>query len=300
MRINKYIAACGVASRRKGDELIKSGKVSVNGLPVREPGLIIGEDDVVEVDGQVIRPEKKMIYIMLHKPKGYVTTASDDRGRPTVLDLTPDISERIFPVGRLDYNTSGLLIMTNDGDFANLMMHPKNHIYKTYIARVAGTVTRATAARMKKGVEIDGVKTAPALVEILKQKDRSTLLQIQIYEGRNRQIRKMCEALGHPVIELHRSAVSNLALGHLKEGHYKNLSAAEVEMLKRAARGEIKESNPERGSFRSSLIVGKQQAAEKASDRRKPDRSKWAKAEKRAGMQRKRIKDKSNKKDWKK
>ena len=247
MRINKYIAACGIASRRKGDELIQEGRVSVNGLTVLEPGLPIVEGDVVEVDGQVIRPEKKSVYIMLHKPKGYITTASDEWGRPTVLDLTSDISQRIFPIGRLDYNTSGLLILTNDGEFANLMMHPRNKIYKTYLARVSGTMMRETAERMKKGVEIDGVRTAPALVEILKQGDRSTMLQIQIYEGRNRQIRKMCEAVGHPVLELHRSAIGGLSLGHLKEGHYKNLSPKEVELLKRTALGEIRGGNPGNG-----------------------------------------------------
>lgn len=291
MRINKYIAACGIASRRKGDELIRAGNVSVNGLVVREPGLLIVEGDVVEVDGRVIRPEKKMVYIMLHKPKGYITSASDERGRPTVLDLTSDISERIFPVGRLDYNTSGLLIMTNDGDFANLMMHPRNRIYKTYLARVAGTMSRGTAEQMKKGVEIDGVRTAPALVEILKQGDRSSLLQIQIFEGRNRQIRKMCEAVGHPVLELHRSAVGSLTLGHLKEGHYKNLSPREVEMLKRAARGELRGSLPEKNDFGSPNVQepGKSQG-----------RNKWAKAEKRPRPQRRKKKGKSEKRDWKK
>lgn len=292
MRINKYIATCGVTSRRKADELIEAGKVSVNGLVVKEPGRQIVDGDVVEVEGQIVRLEKKMVYIMLNKPRGYVTTASDEKGRPTVLDLTSDISQRIFPIGRLDYNTSGLLIMTNDGEFANLMMHPRNKMYKTYLVRVSGTMTRVTAERMKHGVEIDGVRTAPALVELLKQGDRSTLLQIQIYEGRNRQIRKMCEAVGHPVLELHRHAIGNLTLGHLKEGHYKNLSPAEVEMLKRAALGEGKGNilerdrsaafRPSEKTYRSSPERAGAAFSGKASNQKpKPDKSKWAKADKR-------------------
>lgn len=235
MRINKYIAASGVASRRKADELIKAGKVKINGLVTTELGYEVEEGWVVEVEGRIVSPASRKVYIMLHKPKGFITTVKDDAGRPTVMNLVQDISERIFPIGRLDNATSGLLLMTNDGEFANLLMHPKNKIYKTYQARVLGMMTRNEAAKLARGVMIDGVRTAPAIVQILKQTDHSTVVEIKIYEGRNRQVRKMCEAVGHKVLELHRSAIGNLTMGHLKEGHYKKLKPAEVEMLRREA-----------------------------------------------------------------
>lgn len=232
MRLNKYIASAGVCSRRKADELIDAGRVKVNGLDVTEFGLQINEGDVVEVDDKVIKlSTKPPIYIMLNKPTGFVTTVSDDAGRPTVFDLLDDIDERLFPVGRLDYNTSGLLILTNDGDFSNLMMHPKNKVYKTYIVKVKGILSYYKANILRNGVIIDGVKTAPAIVDILKQGKNSTELEIKIHEGRNRQIRKMCEALGHPVMELHRAAIGDLTLGHLKIGHYKKINPSDIQAL---------------------------------------------------------------------
>ncbi len=232
MRLNKYIAASGLCSRRKADELIKAGKVKINGLSVEEMGAQVEEGSVVEVDGQVIKlSSKPPVYIMLNKPVGFITTAKDDLGRPTVFDLLPDIDERLFPVGRLDYATSGLLILTNDGEFSNLMMHPKNKIYKTYIVRVKGIMSNYKVNILRKGVIIDGRKTAPALAHIEKQGNKSTILEIKIHEGRNRQIRKMCEALGHPVIELERVAIGDLTLGHLKPGHYKKINPADIQAL---------------------------------------------------------------------
>lgn len=232
MRLNKYIASAGICSRRKADELINGGKVKINGLEVTEFGTQVNEGDVVEVEGRVIKPSTKPpVYIMLNKPVGFITTAKDDAGRPTVFDLLEDIDERLFPVGRLDYNTSGLLILTNDGDFSNLMMHPKNKVYKTYKVRVKGLLSHYKANILRNGVIIDGVKTAPAIVEIEKQGSNSTVLEIKIREGRNRQIRKMCEALGHPVMELHRSAIGDLTLGHLKVGHYKKINPSDIQAL---------------------------------------------------------------------
>ncbi|MBE6020957.1 MAG: rRNA pseudouridine synthase [Clostridiales bacterium] len=251
MRLNKYIASAGVCSRRKADELIGEGKVKVNGLEVTEFGLQINEGDVVEVDGKVIKlSTKPPMYIMLNKPVGFVTTANDDVGRPTVFDLLEDIDERLFPVGRLDYNTSGLLILTNDGDFSNLMMHPKNKVYKTYVVKVKGTLSHYKANILRSGVIIDGVKTAPAIVELIKQSSSSTVLEIKIHEGRNRQIRKMCEALGHPVIELHRAAIGDLTLGHLKVGHYKKINPSDIQALINKATKPDKKAKPANGGGR--------------------------------------------------
>ncbi len=232
MRLNKYIADSGLCSRRKADELIQEGKVKVNGLEVKEFGMQIEADALVEVNGKVIRPSTgERIYIMLNKPTGFITSVQDDRGRRTVFDLIDDMDERLFPVGRLDYNSSGLLILTNDGEFSNLMMHPKNKIYKTYLVRVKGMMTNYKANILRKGVIIDGKKTAPAMVDIIKQTDKSSLLEIKIHEGRNRQIRKMCEALGNPVIDLHRMAIGDLTLGHLKIGHYKKINPSDIQAL---------------------------------------------------------------------
>lgn len=232
MRLNKYIAASGVCSRRKADELIKAGKVKVNGLEVTEFGFQVEEGSVVEFDGRVIKPSTKPpVYIMLNKPVGFITTSNDDKGRPTVFDLLDDIDERLFSVGRLDGNSSGLLILTNDGEFSNLMMHPKNKVYKTYLVRVKGLMPNTRVNILRRGVIIDGVKTAPAIVNVEKQTNKSTILEIKIYEGRNRQIRKMCEALGYPVIDLHRTAIGDLTLGHLKLGHYKKINPDDIKAL---------------------------------------------------------------------
>lgn len=232
MRLNKYIAHSGVASRRKADELIAAGKVRINGQPAGV-GSDVKDGDVVEVNGQVIHPEKRMVYYMLNKPVGYITTVSDDHGRPTVLDLMPDIKERIYPVGRLDYNTSGLLIITNDGDLANRLMHPSKKIYKTYVATVKGMFTMANAAVLKRGVDIgDAWKTMPAEVEILRQGNASSVVKIQISEGRNHQVRRMFQTVGHDVLELERTAVGNLQMAHLKPGMFRKLSENEVRYLK--------------------------------------------------------------------
>ena len=232
MRLNKYIAHSGVASRRKADELIADGKVRINGK-IAEIGSDVKEDDVVEVNGKEIRLEKRLVYYMLNKPVGYITTVSDDHGRPTVLDLMPDIRERIYPVGRLDYNTSGLLIITNDGDLANHLMHPSKKIFKTYVATVKGLFTMANAAALKRGVDIgDQWKTLPAEVEILRQGQGNSVVRIQISEGRNHQVRRMFQAVGHDVLELERTALGNLQMAHLKPGMFRKLSENEIKYLR--------------------------------------------------------------------
>lgn len=232
MRLNKYIAQAGIASRRKADELIASGNVKINGLVVRELGTDVKEGDVVEVNGKRIEPAEKKVYIVLNKPLGYVTTSSDDKDRATVLDLVADIPERVFPVGRLDYNTSGLLIMTNDGDLAYRLTHPKHHVYKTYRALVQGVLSRERIAKLRKGVDIGGFVTSPAQVQVIKQGERSAIVEIKIYEGKNRQVRKMFAAVGNKVNTLERIAIGEIRLGRMKEGHYRKLTREEVEYLK--------------------------------------------------------------------
>ncbi len=232
MRINKYIAQAGVASRRKADELIINGNVKVNGLTLKEPGYDVTEGDVVEVNGRTIEPEDKKVYILLNKPLGYVTTVSDDKNRLTVMDLVKDVDVRVFPVGRLDYNTSGMLIMTNDGDFAYRLTHPKHQMPKTYRARVAGVLSAEKCARLRNGVDIGGFVTSKAQVNIVKGVQRSTIVDITICEGKNRQVRKMFNAVGNSVQELERIAIGDIRLGRLAAGHYRKLTKEEVEYLK--------------------------------------------------------------------
>lgn len=232
MRLNKYIAHAGIASRRKADELTINGNVKINGVSVREPGYDVKEGDVVEVNGTRIDHAEKLEYVLLNKPVGYITSVQDDKGRPVVTDLTADVDARLFPVGRLDYNTSGLLLLTNDGDLAYRLSHPKHNVTKTYRARVAGVLSGERLARLRKGVDIGGFVTSPAKVKVLKQAPRSALVEIQIHEGKNRQVRKMFAAVGNKVQELERIAIGELYLGRLKEGHYRKLTRDEIEYLK--------------------------------------------------------------------
>ena len=232
MRINKYIAQAGVASRRKADELIANGNVRVNGLILKEPGYDVVSGDVVEVNGREIEAEEKKVYLLLNKPVGYITSVSDDRDRLTVMDLVQDVDARIFPVGRLDYNTSGMLIMTNDGDFANTLSHPKHEMPKTYRALVAGVLSNEKCAKLREGVDIGGFVTSKAKVEVVKGHSRSTVVDVTIHEGKNRQVRKMFKAVGNNVQELQRIAIGDVKLGRLSEGHYRKLTTEEIEYLK--------------------------------------------------------------------
>lgn len=233
MRLNKYIAHSGVTSRRKADELIAKGQVRVNGKKA-EMGCEVQDGDVVEVSGKVIRPEKKLVYYILNKPPGYITSTDDERGRRTVMELIDSPDERIYPVGRLDYMTSGLLLMTNDGELANHIMHPSGTVVKTYVAEVKGMFRYADAEKLRRGVNIgDRRPTAPAEIEILKQSESTSTVVVKIHEGRNRQVRRMMEAVGHEVIRLERTALGNLKLGHLKTGRYRKLTENEIKYLRR-------------------------------------------------------------------
>ncbi len=238
LRLQKFLADCGIASRRGAEALIKAGRVSVNGEIIREMGVQVDEDkDIVEFDGQRVKPQSKMIYVMLNKPVGFVTTVSDDKGRETVMSLVSEIPARIYPVGRLDYDTEGLLLMTNDGDITYKITHPKNNIEKTYIAEVTGNIGMDTIMRLRNGVVIDGARTSPAKVEVIGATRLGTKIQITIHEGRNRQVRKMFESVGCIVKRLKRTEEAGLKLGHLPLGKWRRLSESEVNMLKKIGTG---------------------------------------------------------------
>lgn len=235
MRLAKYLAEAGIASRRKAEELIAQGRVSVNGLLVQEKGYIINPAlDRVEFDGRIIAREKK-IYILLHKPAGYISSVFDPQGRPTVMDLLEDINLRVYPVGRLDFDTEGLLLLSNDGEFTNLMIHPRYEITKTYQALVAGEPGEESLRRLQEGIQLEDGITAPARVNILKTFKDKTLLEIKIHEGRKRQVKRMCQAIGHPVISLKRTALGCLNLQGVASGKYRFLIPEEVNKLKELA-----------------------------------------------------------------
>ncbi len=231
MRLQKYLALCSVASRRAAEGLITEGRVSVNGSVVTELGTKVSDGDVVCLDGNEISPGDKKIYIMLNKPKGCVTTVSDERGRKTVMDYVTDISGRIYPVGRLDYNTEGLLILSNDGEFTYALTHPKHEKEKVYEALVSGIMLHGAAQKLERGVYIDGKKTSPAKVDVLEHRRNSSVVRITIHEGRNRQVRKMCEAVGHNVLSLKRTSVGGIELGNLPLGKWRHLNDNEVKRL---------------------------------------------------------------------
>ena len=233
MRLQKFIAECGIASRRNAEKIIESGRVTVNGELVDFMGCVIDpEEDVVEIDGRVIEPENKKYYIVLNKPKNYVTTVSDDLGRPTVMQLVSDINARIYPVGRLDFDTTGLLIMTNDGEFANILTHPKHVVNKTYIARIDKPLDENQLDRLRNGIDLDGVLTSPAKAENIKRPQKGFEVKITIHEGKNRQVRRMLDAVGANVMSLKRISVGSLTLGNLPEGKWRRLSDAEINKLR--------------------------------------------------------------------
>ncbi|MFA7549921.1 MAG: pseudouridine synthase [Sedimentibacter sp.] len=232
-RLQKYIARCGIASRRKAEEIILQGNVKVNGIIVKELGSKISpEKDVVTVYNKRIQEKEEHIYIKLYKPEGYITTVKDQFNRKTVLDLV-NIKERIYPIGRLDYDTSGLLLLTDDGDLANKLMHPKYRIFKTYEADIKGSISEDSINILKNGILIDGYKTAPAKVKLINRSQKNTSVQISIHEGKNRQVRKMFEKIGHRVIKLKRISFGNINLGGLMEGQWIYLTDDEIKYLKR-------------------------------------------------------------------
>lgn len=235
MRINKYIASCGVCSRRKAEEFVLQGKVKVNGKVIANLATDIDEtNDTVIVDGQKITPVSRFIYIMMYKPKGCVCTLKDEKGRKTVLDYLGDFEgKRIFPVGRLDYDTEGLLLLTNDGDFSNRLMQPSSEIPKTYIAKVEGEIPESDLARLRKGVTIDGVKLNRCKIKVLGVENNISRLEITIYEGKNREIHKMFETIGKEIIFLKRVKIGDLKLGGLARGSYRYLTNKELNLLKK-------------------------------------------------------------------
>jgi len=231
VRLQKYLADCGVASRRASEKLIAGGMVTVNGAVVTEMGVLIDPGaDRVAYNGKPVVNNIKPVYIMLNKPRGYVTTARDQFGRLAVTDLV-NLNERLFPVGRLDCDTSGLLILTNDGGLAHKLTHPKFTVEKTYIATVAGVPAAGAFDALTLGVDIGGYVTQPARVEILETRGEHTDVKIIISEGKNRQVKKMCAAIGYPSIRLTRTAVGRLTLGTLKEGQWRRLTRAETDYL---------------------------------------------------------------------
>lgn len=232
MRINRYIASCGITSRRKADELIREGNVSVNGQKITEPGLEVDETkDIVEVSGVVITLGEEKVYYALHKPIGYISAVSDNRGRKTVVELI-DTPHRLYPVGRLDYMSEGLLLLTNDGEFTNRMIHPRYHIEKTYLVCVSGKEPKNIKDLFQRGIRIDGYKTKPADIVLLDRKGEILTYRITLFEGRNRQIRKMFQSLNMKVLSLKRISIGKLQIGDLKEGSYRRLTEQELAYFK--------------------------------------------------------------------
>lgn len=235
-RLQKVIANSGYCSRRKAEELICNGEVKVNGKIVTELGTCVDKSDAITVSGKSLTYEQKE-YILLNKPRGVITSTNDEKGRKTVLDLI-DTDKRLYPVGRLDYDTTGALLLTNDGEFANLLMHPKNNIEKLYIAKVNGFVDKESLIKLAKGVYIDNFKTSKAKVRLKKydKKTNTSIVEIIIHEGKNHQVKKMFEAVGYEVLKLRRERISFLTIDSLKSGEYRYLSLKEVKKLY----GEIK------------------------------------------------------------
>lgn len=231
IRLQKYISECGVASRRKAEELISLNKVKVNGKLAKIGDKINPQKDTVTVNGEKIKNDSSMRYIMLHKPRGFVTTMEDELGRKCVVQLVSDVNERVYPIGRLDKDSEGLLLMTNDGEFANAMMHPAHHISKTYRVTVRPNINENQITAMITGLHVDGRMTAPAEVKVLQKEPDRVVLEIVLHEGRNRQIRKMCEEQNLEVARLKRTAVGILKLGMLPQGKWRDLTKDEVEKL---------------------------------------------------------------------
>ena len=231
-RIQKIIAQSGYCSRRKAEELIKKGLVTVNGSVITEMGYKASFNDYIEVEGNSIMDKQDKVYYLLNKPRGIITSTKDDKGRKTVVDLIDD-NRRIYPVGRLDYDTTGLIIITNDGELANLLMHPKNNIDKVYIAKIEGLITKGNLKTLESGVIIDGKKTSKSKAKVLKmdKKNNTSVVELTIHEGRNHQVKNMFKALGYNVIKLKREKISFLTDESLPSGTYRQLSIHEVKKL---------------------------------------------------------------------
>jgi 23S rRNA pseudouridine2605 synthase len=255
-RLQKILSQAGIASRRAAEKLIADGRVSVNGTTVREMGTKadLAVDDI-RVDGRRIKGPERHRYILLNKPAGYVTTRSDPQRRPTVIDLLRGVREYVYPVGRLDYETEGLLLLTNDGELAAKLTHPRHGVERTYEARVAGVPDTDALTRLRNGIPLDGRRTQPADVDLLTRRskgrsDRDARLRITIREGRNRQVRRMCEAVGHPVQALTRTRIGSLTDRELKPGMWRELRADEIRALKKSAATPPAAASPRAGRAR--------------------------------------------------
>lgn len=232
-RLHKFLAAAGIASRRASEVLIAEGRVKVNGRVVTKPGAKVdSKRDSIEVDGKTVKEKEKPVYLLLYKPVGVVSTVKDPAGRPTVMGLVSGVKKRIYPVGRLDFDTSGLLLMTNDGALTHVLIHPSKEVPKTYRALVKGVPSRTTLFTLSKGVELEDGKTSPAKLSVLETTAGKTLIDITIHEGKNRQVRRMFEAVGHPVISLKRTSFGFLTLGKMRPGEWRYLTAEEIKKLK--------------------------------------------------------------------
>lgn len=230
-RLQKYMAHCGVASRRKCEEMILQDRVEVNGTVINKLGFKVDTtNDIVMLDNKKIVPEGKKVYIALNKPEGYVSTVKDERNRNTILDIVK-IDERIYPIGRLDYDTSGLILLTNDGDIYNKIIHPKYQKNKVYIANIRGVLSNEDIIQFENGLYIEGYVTSKANLEILKVNNNMSTVKIIIHEGKNRQIRKMCKTIGHPVISLKRIKIGRIELGNLNKGEWRYLTDDEIKYI---------------------------------------------------------------------
>lgn len=230
-RLQKVIANSGYTSRRKAEEMIKQGKVKVNGSTIRELGTTVSSKDLIEIEGNVLKKDLK-IYVLLNKPRGVVTTTQDDKHRKTVIDLI-DIKERIYPVGRLDYDTTGVLLLTNDGVLTNALTHPSNNVDKVYIAKIKGIISGDSIKKLVAGIILDGKKTSKAKVKLRKidKNKQTSIVELTIHEGKNHQVKKMFEAVGYEVLKLKREKVAFLTLDNLKAGEYRYLSPKEIKKL---------------------------------------------------------------------
>ncbi len=235
-RLQKVIAHAGFASRRKAEQLILDGKVTVNGKVVKELGIKVSPNDKVEVQGVPVEREEPVYYLM-YKPRGVISSVNDDKGRKVVTDFLPHVKQRVYPVGRLDYDTSGALLLTNDGEFANLLMHPRNEIEKVYVAKIKGVPTKEKLNILQRGVVLEDGKTAPSKVKMISSdtKKETAIIEISIHEGKNRQVRRMFEAIGHPVLKLKRERYGGITLGGLTAGDVRELTPHEIKQIRTIA-----------------------------------------------------------------
>ena len=236
IRLNKFLAQAGVASRREVDKMIAEGKIKVNGKVVKALGSKIDDEkDKVDVEGRRVEREEGLVYLMLNKPPGYLVTLKDNFQRPMIQQLLPSLKERVFPVGRLDYDSSGLLLMMNDGELAYRLTHPRFKVPKAYLVKVKGEPDPSKLSRLEKGIYLDGKKTAPAKIAQVRSDPKKSLFKIEIYEGRKREVKRMFQAIGHKVLQLQRTNFGGLKLGSLKAGKWRYLTRKEIETLKKQA-----------------------------------------------------------------